>query len=214
MRMLYSAQTKGFYSRAVHGDQIPDDAVDITDERYAQLLDGQKSGHTIDGDSKGQPVTIAPPPATRESLQKAAFARLDQEHANYLVALTGGATVAERDTWKVKEEAARAFEVGTATPGQAAMLAAEAEGAGITKAALAANIIAKADAFLELIGIAAGLRARGRSAIVVATDEAVPLDQVEDQIAATFTQLAQEVQAAITQIQNATALNEGGNNHA
>lgn len=152
--------------------------------------------------------------AHRAELRSDALARVDDEHANYLVTLTGGATVAERDTWKVKEEAARAFEAGTATPGQAAMLAAEAQGAGITEAELAATIIAKADAFLALVGVAAGLRAKGRAAILAATDEAVPLDQVEAGIEAIFTQLAQEVQAAVTQLQTPTALNEGGNNHA
>lgn len=150
----------------------------------------------------------------RVLIREAALGRVDEEHANYLVTLTGGATVAERDTWKVKEEAARAFEAGAATPGQTAMLAAEAQGAGITEAELAATIIAKADAFLALIGVAAGLRAKGRAAIMAATDETVPLDQVEGQIEAVFAQLAQEVQAAITQIQTATAHEQGGNNHA
>jgi hypothetical protein len=152
---------------------------------------------------------IAPVP--REDLRNMAMARVDAEHADYLVMLTGGATVAERDTWKVKEEAARAFEAGTATPGQTAMLAAEAQGAGITEAELAATIIAKADAFLALVGVAAGLRAKGRAAIMAATDEAVPLDQVETQIDVVFAQLAQEVQAAITQIQTANAQQTGGN---
>jgi len=153
-------------------------------------------------------------PVAREDQRQAALARIDDEHASYLVALTGGATEAERDTWKVKEEAARAFEAGTVTPGQTAMLGAEAQGAGITEAELAAKIIVKADQFLELVGVAAGIRAKGRAAIIAATDEAVPLDQVEARIAAVFAQLAQEVQGAITQIQTANALNEGGNNHA
>ena len=39
---------------------------------------------------------------------------------------------------------------------------------------MAATIIAKSEAFLALIGVAAGLRAQGRAAVVVATDEAVP----------------------------------------
>jgi hypothetical protein len=143
------------------------------------------------------------PPIPREDQRRHALARVDEEHADYLVTLTGGATVAERDTWKVKEEAARAFEANTATPGQIAMLAAEAQGAGITEAELAANIIAKAEAFLTLVGVAAGLRAKGRAAITAATDEAVPLGQVTSQIAAVFDQLEQDVQAAIG------ALNDG-----
>lgn len=186
------------------------------DHRGAEYWLADGTHHTIAeiGEVPPEDALDAPPPTPREDQRKAAMPRVDEEHANYLVTLTGGATVAERDTWKVKEEAARAFEAGTASAGQAAMLSAEAQGAGITVAALAATIIAKSEAFLALIGVAAGLRAKGRAAITAATDEAVPLDQVEAQIEAVFTQLAQDAQAAITQLQTANALNEGGNNHA
>ena len=86
------------------------------------------------------------------------------------------------------------------------MLAAEAQGAGITEATLATTIIAKSEAFLALIGVAAGLRAQGRTAVMAATDDAVPLDQVEARVEAVFSQLAHQVQVAITQLQTPTAL--------
>jgi hypothetical protein len=164
------------------------------------LADGSHYTITAIGEEPPEDALDAAPPIPRADQRKAALSRVDEEHANYLVTLTGGATVAERDTWKVKEEAARAFEADTATPGQTAMLTAEAQGVGITKAELAATIIAKADAFLALIGVAAGLRAKGRAAIMAATDDAVPLDQVEAEIEAVFAQLAEEVQAAIAQL--------------
>jgi hypothetical protein len=166
------------------------------------LADG--SHHTIIaiGEVPPEDALDAAPPKPREDQRKTALARIDQEHAIYLVALTGDATVAERDTWRVKEEAARAFEAGTATPGQTAMLAAEAQCAGITEAELAATIIAKADAFLTLIGLAAGLRAKGRAAIMAATDEAVPLDGITKRIDQVFSELNEDVQAAIASFQS------------
>ena len=175
--------------------------VDNRGEEY-WLADGSRHVIAEIGEEKPADALDAEPPrppVPRNEQRSSALARVDAEHSNYLVALTGGATVAERDTWKVKEEAARAFEAGTATPGQAAMLAAEAQGAGISEVALAATIIAKSEAFLGLIGVAAGLRAKGRSAVQAATDEAVPLDQVAAHIEAVFAQLAQQVQAAVGQ---------------
>ena len=180
-----------------------DDAWTIKpDHRDAEywLADGSRHIVTEIGDVPPEGALETAPPTPREDQRKAALTRVDEEHANYLVTLTGGATVAERDTWKVKEEAARAFEADTATPGQAAMLAAEAQGSGITEAELAATVIAKADAFLALVGVAAGLRAKGRAAIMAATDDAVPLAQVEAKIETVFTQLAQQVQSAVEQL--------------
>lgn len=38
----YSPTTKGFYTPEVHGENIPADAVEITDAEYSALLDGQE----------------------------------------------------------------------------------------------------------------------------------------------------------------------------
>lgn len=35
--MLYSAKTQGFYLREIHGESIPDDAVEKTDEECAAI---------------------------------------------------------------------------------------------------------------------------------------------------------------------------------
>jgi hypothetical protein len=121
-------------------------------------------------------------PIYRKNSTDTALLKIDIIHGDYLVTLTGGATVAERDTWKVKEEAARAFDAGAATSGQIAMLEAEASGAGIMKEVLAATILTKADRFLVLIGVAAGIRAESRAAVIAATDETVPLAEVSDRI--------------------------------
>lgn len=61
--MLYSKSTGGFYSRDIHGDNIPSDAVEITDEQYAALLEGQSQGKVISADEEGNPILIDPPTA-------------------------------------------------------------------------------------------------------------------------------------------------------
>ncbi len=146
------------------------------------LADG--SEHTIDKIGVAPPAGALDekPPQPRELQLKEALARIDAAHAAFLVSLTGEATTAERDTWDVKAEAARAFEANTATPGQTAMLTAEAEGAGVTVAARAAEIIQKADQFQALVGQAGGLRAKARAAVRAAAAEDVPLDDVAARI--------------------------------
>lgn len=62
MPIFYSASTGGFYSAAIHGDNIPADAVEITAEQHQALIDGQSSGKVIATDADGFPVLQDPPP--------------------------------------------------------------------------------------------------------------------------------------------------------
>lgn len=66
--MFYSKQTGGFYDTAIHGDNIPADAVEITAEEHAALLTGQSQGKLIQADEDGSPILIDPPPPTSEQI--------------------------------------------------------------------------------------------------------------------------------------------------
>lgn len=72
--MLYSKHSSGFYSRDIHGDNIPEDAVDITPEQHAALLEGQSQGKIISADENGYPILIDPPPLTEAQIQEAVTA--------------------------------------------------------------------------------------------------------------------------------------------
>ena len=76
--MFYSKQTCGFYDTAIHGDNMPDDAVEITAEQHAALLDGQSQGKVIAADENGYPVLIDPPVPTTEQLADTARAERDR----------------------------------------------------------------------------------------------------------------------------------------
>lgn len=56
--MLYSKSTRGFYSVEFHGEDIPADAVEITDELHVALIDGQCQGKSIVGDENGYPILV------------------------------------------------------------------------------------------------------------------------------------------------------------
>lgn len=59
--MKYSASTNGFYVDGIHGDNIPADSVDITEEQHITLLAGQSAGQQIVPDANGYPVLQDPP---------------------------------------------------------------------------------------------------------------------------------------------------------
>ncbi|MFN9280890.1 MAG: DUF4376 domain-containing protein [Betaproteobacteria bacterium] len=77
--MFYASSTGGFYHPAIHGDNIPADAVEITDERHAELLLGESQGKLIVADEHGHPQlqdAPVPPLATR---QESAWERIKTE---------------------------------------------------------------------------------------------------------------------------------------
>lgn len=56
MAYFYSPMTEGFYTTEVHGGNMPDDVVQLTDQEHAALIDGQSAGMEIKAASNGKPV--------------------------------------------------------------------------------------------------------------------------------------------------------------
>lgn len=79
MGCYYSASTRGLYLTALHGDNIPADAVEITEAEHAAL-----AGKEIRLDAEGRPVAVEPPQpdpvevavAAIEAKYETAFGRL------------------------------------------------------------------------------------------------------------------------------------------
>ena len=69
--MYFSKSTGGFYDPAIHGDNTPADAVEITAEQHAALIEGQSHGKQIVADENGFPV-LQDPPAPSVAEKKAA----------------------------------------------------------------------------------------------------------------------------------------------
>lgn len=53
--MFYSASTNGFYDEDFPAEK-PSDVIEISQEQYNSLLDGQSKGKQIKGDENGSPV--------------------------------------------------------------------------------------------------------------------------------------------------------------
>lgn len=58
--MRYSARKKGFYASDIDYKSVPEDCVEITEDDYLLLMDGQASGFEIvpDPDKPGYPKLI------------------------------------------------------------------------------------------------------------------------------------------------------------
>lgn len=138
------------------------------------------------------------PPSHIEQREEALY-KVDQEHAKFLRTLTGNATIEERDTWKTKEEAARAFVNNSASDGQKAMIAYEAQGDKTDLIDLAKSIIVKAEGFQALIGLAAGMKAKAKTAIYQITNEQIPIENVSPGLVQLFEQMSIETDAAVQQ---------------
>lgn len=67
--MFYSKSKNGFYSVDIHGDNIPDDAVEISDEEHDALLKAQSNGDVIVANDDGYPVTMQRPAPTDEEIK-------------------------------------------------------------------------------------------------------------------------------------------------
>lgn len=69
--MFYSKSTNGFYDSEIHGNNIPVDAVEISVEEHAALLEGQNNGKIIAADPNGRPVLQDFPAPTPEQIAAA-----------------------------------------------------------------------------------------------------------------------------------------------
>ena len=107
--MLYAKSTGGFYSRDIHGDNIPEDAVEITTEQHAALIEGQSQGKRIVADEAGHPVLADPPPPTDDDLAAAIRAERDMKIAacDWTVLSDAPLTTTEKTNWKAYRQALR-----------------------------------------------------------------------------------------------------------
>lgn len=176
--MKYSKSTGGFYDTAIHGNNIPADAVEITREDHAELLAGQSDGRLIQADTKGRPVLVDLPPPTLAEAQASARAAIDAEagtaRARYITVAPG-----QEATYLMKEAHARAYKAANYPAAAVAdypMVEAEARAmsGGASSAeqiqASADGIVAQADAWITKAAQIEQARIAGKRAVTVAPD--------------------------------------------
>ncbi|WEW99795.1 DUF4376 domain-containing protein [Pseudomonas nitroreducens] len=65
---FYSAQTEGWYRTDIHGDEIPGDAVAISDEGYSELCAGVSASKMLIPGEDGRPMLVDRPGPDLKSL--------------------------------------------------------------------------------------------------------------------------------------------------
>ena len=97
--MKYSKTTGGFYSDAICYNVIPDDVVEITEDKHAELLSGYSTGKTISSDENGNPVLIALSGPTIDDLAARARTQRDdflrETDWRIIVAMESGNSISE-----------------------------------------------------------------------------------------------------------------------
>ena len=66
--LLYSTSARGFFASTLHGNEIPADAVPVSEADYAALFEGQSQGAQIVPGPDGAPTLLWPTPPTEAEL--------------------------------------------------------------------------------------------------------------------------------------------------
>jgi|GEM_PF-2151117 len=172
--MYYSHTTSGFYPADMRGDYEaagtwPTDTVELTVDEHSALRAGLAAGKHIDIGSDGRPVLVEPPLPPLESVKASAISTINSTYNKAMISLTGDAPQAERETWAIQLAAAEAYQAGTATLEQTALLDAILR-YDETPDTLSAKITGKASFVHLLIGTYLGIKRRAEKAIEIAQD--------------------------------------------
>lgn len=76
MNYYYSATTGGFYIKDIHGDNMPGDVVEVSEEEHFRLFNEQALGNEIKPDENGRPHLVPLPPAPEEMIPEPTYADL------------------------------------------------------------------------------------------------------------------------------------------
>ncbi|MFP4793412.1 hypothetical protein [Pasteurella multocida] len=192
MKVFYK---DGFYTS---GQEIPNDAVEITEQRYIELLNGQSEGKIIVSDKSGNPILIAPAPSTFHELKNGEWKitkakqkeQLNAEKTRLVLftankvdemksALLSGYPQAEIDSFYKQEKEALAYKVDNSadTP----MLKIIAQTRGVPFDLLVEKVLEKSNQFSQAMGAIIGQRQKFEDRIL-ATESIEDLDVIENEV--------------------------------
>lgn len=169
--MFFSKSTNGFYDPAINGNDIPEDAVEISSDQYSELLAAQSSGMRIEGAANGAPVAVAPPPLPLDQVKTNALIGIDVEagraRARYITVAPG-----QEATYILKAQQAAAFKAGGYVGAVPGLVQAEVDATGATAQQAADAILVQEAAWAVKAAQIESARRRGKVAAGNAADAA------------------------------------------
>lgn len=87
--MFFAKSTGGFYSREIHGDNMPDDVMEITEAEHADLMQGQSTGQQIVANARGLPALADRPVPPRADLVAQTLAKARELRSPIMGVLDG-----------------------------------------------------------------------------------------------------------------------------
>ena len=168
----YSPSTGGFYVPEISYPSLPNDCIDISKQEYLDLVN-RPSGSTLDVKDSKVVIVLPPEKSDEEKLKIAkdsAIANVIKTHAELLSKLTGSVTSEERDTWPEKVLAAKeSIAVGSPTEDAKTLFKREASALGQTIIQRCQRSLQLRAAYLNLVGLASGLKTELEIVINAAT---------------------------------------------
>ncbi len=170
--MFYSKSTHGFYDQKINGNNIPQDAVEITDSEYLALLAGQSSGKRIEMGDDGKPGLLSPSPPTPAERRSTAKTAIDTAAGNVRKAFVSTGQLIEAE-YRLAQQQAQAWRAnGSPADNVPPAISDWATTAGFTNEE-AASAIETAAVQLEGVLIAVrNIRLQGKAAVDAAADTA------------------------------------------
>ncbi|MBN6079902.1 hypothetical protein [Aggregatibacter actinomycetemcomitans] len=187
----------GFYNHE-NGGYVPQGAIEITEQTYRTLLEGQSAGKQIIADSEGKPILVEPQPSYLHEFkngkwiisEKNKTALLQTEKAALILQLAAktdelkagllvGYPETEIDSFYRQEKEALAWQADKTA--ETPMLTKIAEKRGVPFEILVKKVIEKASLFAGAIGDIIGLRQRIEDRINAATEQA-ELDVIKKEV--------------------------------
>lgn len=167
--MFYSKSTLGFYDAAIHGDNIPADAIEITAAEHTALLAAQSAGKRIIPDATGRPILADPPAPPLADVLASALTAIDTAagaaRSRYITTVPG-----QEATYLIKAQQARDYQAAGHTGNVPSLVQAEADATGETPQLACGRILAEEAAWVAKAAQIETARRRGKIAAQAAAD--------------------------------------------
>lgn len=168
--MRYSPSTGGFYTPEIHGDAIPEDAIEITDQEHADLIAGTCVGKII-AVVDGAPALADPPEPPLEQTKAALCAQVDAVADTVYVAI-GGPSPGRMAEYQQAKADAQAFQSGGYAGTAPETIACWSQAKGWTDQAACDDILATAAQWEGALVAIRTRRLTGKANVAAAADAA------------------------------------------